>query len=270
MATFTKIYHSTPYATISPTRPENSASGRTVMVTGSTEGIGLAVLRAFVSAGADRVIVLSRRESALAAAREELGAVAASVAGEGKTKVEGRTVDLADGDSINALWDALKADGVAVDVLVTNAALTATGSLADDPTACWSSFEINVLANLRMVKRFLAQGEGRSKVSVPAFLANERGPVWLKYSADRDPNNSQALLNISSFMAHSNPAPGQGAYAASKAGFASALQHMAEDLDATKVQVVSIHPGAVLTAAAKRHGHTEASLPWDDGKCADS
>jgi len=67
-------------------------------------------------------------------------------------------------------------------------------------------------------------------------------------------------------MAHSNPAPLQGAYAASKAGFASLLQHLAEDFDAAEVQIVNIHPGAVLSAAARRHGLTEDTLPWDDGK----
>jgi NAD(P)-dependent dehydrogenase (short-subunit alcohol dehydrogenase family) len=66
-------------------------------------------------------------------------------------------------------------------------------------------------------------------------------------------------------MAHSNPAPGQGAYSASKAAGASLLQHLAEEISSSKATIVNVHPGAIFTEAADAHGLTRSSLPWDDG-----
>jgi NAD(P)-dependent dehydrogenase (short-subunit alcohol dehydrogenase family) len=78
-------------------------------------------------------------------------------------------------------------------------------------------------------------------------------------------NISQALVNVSSFMAHSNPAPAQGDYAASKAALASLLQHLSEEFPADKIQIVNLHPGAILTESAKAAGVPENLLPWDKG-----
>jgi NAD(P)-dependent dehydrogenase (short-subunit alcohol dehydrogenase family) len=66
-------------------------------------------------------------------------------------------------------------------------------------------------------------------------------------------------------MAHSNPAPNQGAYSASKAAFASILQHLAGEIPSTKAMIINIHPGAIFTEAANEYGLTRESLPWDDG-----
>ncbi|KAJ5544704.1 short-chain dehydrogenase/reductase [Penicillium sp. DV-2018c] len=73
-----------------------------------------------------------------------------------------------------------------------------------------------------------------------------------------------ALISISSFMAHSNPAPGQGVYSAAKAALANLLQHLAEEIPATDAQIINIHPGAILTDAARSVGMTEDSIPWDN------
>ena len=67
-------------------------------------------------------------------------------------------------------------------------------------------------------------------------------------------------------MAHSNPAPGQGAYSASKAAFANLLQHLAEEVPAQETQIINVHPGAIFTRSAGSNGLTEDSLPWDNGK----
>jgi NAD(P)-dependent dehydrogenase (short-subunit alcohol dehydrogenase family) len=75
-------------------------------------------------------------------------------------------------------------------------------------------------------------------------------------------------MNVSSFAAHANPLPLQGAYGASKAALSSLFQHLAEEIPAEKVQIVSFHPGAIFTPGARRNaGLDETSLPWDDGMC---
>ncbi len=57
----------------------------------------------------------------------------------------------------------------------------------------------------------------------------------------------------------------QGAYAASKIGFANLVQNLADELPADNAQIVSIHPGAVLSETVRAKGYDENTLPWDDG-----
>jgi hypothetical protein len=49
------------------------------------------------------------------------------------------------------------------------------------------------------------------------------------------------------------------------------MQLIANDLDASETQVVSFHPGAIYTAAAKAafdgKAKSEVDIPFDDGKC---
>ena len=65
---FTKTYHNKPYDDISPTRPELSAAGKNVVVTGGGTGIGKAIATAFTQAGAKSVAILGRRLDKLEAA----------------------------------------------------------------------------------------------------------------------------------------------------------------------------------------------------------
>ena len=52
-----------------------SADGRTVLITGGSQGLGLATARAFAQAGAD-VAIVARRAEPLEAARADLASVA--------------------------------------------------------------------------------------------------------------------------------------------------------------------------------------------------
>jgi len=94
-------------------------SGRTVLLTGATGGIGHAIARRLHAAGAS-LILTGRRTEVLEALREEVG---------------GRTVavDLADREAVAAL----AAEAADADILVANAALPASGA--------FSSFSIDEL-----------------------------------------------------------------------------------------------------------------------------
>ena len=69
---FTNTWHNTGYEAISPFRPELSMKGKTVVVTGAGTGIGKAVARAFVQAGAASVAILGRREDRLKSAISDI------------------------------------------------------------------------------------------------------------------------------------------------------------------------------------------------------
>lgn len=169
MATVTKIFHHDSYLAISPVAPQNSHSGHTVMITGSSSGIGLATAQAFVTAGATGVIILSRQQSLLDAALEQLEA---SKPIGSSTKIHGRVVSIASPESIEGLWKSLKAEGIDVDILVLNAGKTGDSPvLAMGSKHTWDYFETNVLAGLRMTEKLMQQGQEHGKVSNSRTLA---------------------------------------------------------------------------------------------------
>jgi NAD(P)-dependent dehydrogenase (short-subunit alcohol dehydrogenase family) len=67
-------------------------------------------------------------------------------------------------------------------------------------------------------------------------------------------------------MAHFIPAGKSGAYASSKAGAASMFQCLADEVPISTMQILNIHPGSILSDAARAAGYKEDSIPWDNGE----
>lgn len=168
-----KQYHRKPYAAISPSRPELSQAGRTVLVTGGNSGIGYAIARNFIKARAERVIILGRRPDVVKAAEGKLAQEAKDLSSS--TVAEGRVCDIASLESTEALWAGLQQDGIHVDVLVLNAA--AHGKVApilkNGLKNVWADFEANVRSSLDFAERFYKQagkGADSRKVSSSLYL----------------------------------------------------------------------------------------------------
>ena len=69
---FTQLSHTEPYLAISPTKPSLSAKGKTILITGGSEGIGYAIVAAFAAAGAANIIILARRAELLDEAKKNI------------------------------------------------------------------------------------------------------------------------------------------------------------------------------------------------------
>lgn len=152
-----QVNHSEPYATISPSRPELSQKGRTVLITGGNSGIGFAIARSFTKATAKQVIIVGRRADRTDAAVEDLSREATAL--KSPTKIIGRVCDISNLKSVEELWQYFTNEGIFIDVLVLNAA--AGGAVApilqSGRDAAWADFETNVRSTLDLTERFYKQ-----------------------------------------------------------------------------------------------------------------
>ncbi|KAI0489813.1 putative short-chain dehydrogenase [Xylaria cf. heliscus] len=245
-ATLTDPVHKASYAAISPQRPELSQAGRTIVITGGNSGIGYGIAQSFVKASPARIIILARRPDVVASAAQKLvaeaEAEAASLDGKTTIKITGLVCDIGDDAAVEALWDGFRADGVVVDVLVLNAAAFAPAKpLLDVGTAgVWAACDTNVRAQMQMTERFYKQeGKGAS--------------------------DTKYLVHVSTASIHDFKIGGQYlGYGLSKHAGQLMLQLIAQDTPAEKMQIVSYHPGAIYSDAAKASGWKEDDLAWDN------
>jgi NAD(P)-dependent dehydrogenase (short-subunit alcohol dehydrogenase family) len=181
-------------------------TGRTVLVTGASKGIGQATVVALGAAGAN---VIAHYGGDEAGVREAV----AGIPGERQLVLQ---ADLASRQATRGLWsDALAWQGQ-VDVLVNNAAVLIESPL-DDPDDAWSdawarTWEVNVRASADLlrdaVRHFRTRGGG-VLIALSSWVA-QRGsgnPDLLAYSASK--GAVKALVNT---IARNHAADGVLAY----------------------------------------------------------
>jgi NAD(P)-dependent dehydrogenase (short-subunit alcohol dehydrogenase family) len=190
-------------------------TGRVALVTGGTRGLGLAISRAFSSAGAD-VIVASRKADAC----REVAAELRSAGG----RALGQACHVGHWDDIERLVEAAYAEFGRVDVLVNNAGVSPLYSALADVTE--ELFDKVIGVNLKgpfrlsaLVGERMAAGEGGSIINVSSTGAVRPTGDIVPYSA------AKAGLN------------------ALTVGFAHAL--------GPKVRVNAIMPGPFLTTISQ-------------------
>lgn len=254
---FTKTVHRTPYAEISPSRPELSQAGKMVLITGGHTGIGYAIARAFAQANAERIVIVGRRSDLVTSAASRLGAQFPEV------QVSGRVCDVSDLSSVDTLWEDLAKEDIIVDVAVLNAAKVSTAPILDSGRdAVWSEYVLHVRTNLDFAERLYKQpnAKGRRKVGTHNPLT---GVSMTRLTG------LQALVNLSSLAIHDTQLTGnQPSYGASKNAGTMLLQRIAKDVPPEDLQIVSYHPGGIFTELAEQVGLTRDDHRWDEGMLA--
>jgi short-subunit dehydrogenase len=179
--------------------------GARVLVTGATGGIGDAIARALHARGA-HVLLSGRRQEALDEIAERLG-----------ERSEVLVADLAEHDAASRLADAAGA----VDVLVANAALPASGRVEDfSPDEIDRALDVNLRAPVQLTRALL-----------PGMLARGRGHV----------------VFVSSLSGKTG-SPRSGIYSATKFGLRGFAAGLREDVEAKGIGVTVVFPGFVSDA----------------------
>ncbi len=187
-------------------------SGKVAVVTGSTKGIGRAIVEAVAARGGSAV-VSSRTES-------EVREVAAELDARHPGRVIGIPCDVRERSACQALVEGAVAELGGVDILVNNAGLGRFAKLQEMDPADW---EIQLRTNLDGVFHC-------SQAVIEPMRA--RGGGW--------------ILNIGS-LAGRNAFSGGAAYNASKFGLLGMSEAMMLDLRHEGIRVSCIMPGSVNT-----------------------
>ncbi|KAL3477779.1 hypothetical protein BJX99DRAFT_269660 [Aspergillus californicus] len=148
----TKTWHSTAYASISPTRPELSAKGKTVVITGGGTGIGAETARAFAAAGAARIALLGRREKPLLDTKTSIQAEFPAV------EIFTAPTDVTKKDQVDAAFaDFVGNESATIDILISNAAVVGPQDSIEttDPESFLASIDTNLRGALYTARAFL-------------------------------------------------------------------------------------------------------------------
>ncbi len=157
-------------------------SGRLALITGSSQGIGLAIATGLAEAGA-RVVLNGRDRDRVAAAAAAFGEAAHSAAG-------GLGVfDVTDPDAVEAGVARIEAEAGAIDILVNNAGIQRRMPLDAFPVETWREVMRTNLDSVFFVGQAVARRmipRGRGKIINIASLQSEVGrPTIAPYTASK-------------------------------------------------------------------------------------
>ncbi|MCC2307968.1 SDR family NAD(P)-dependent oxidoreductase [Cellulomonas chengniuliangii] len=206
-------------------------TGRRVLVTGASRGIGAATARRFAAAG-DRVAVHYGRSGE--AAEQTL----ASLEGTGHVLAQ---ADLADPAAVQAMVGAVAGQLGGIDVLVNNAGAFLPHPITDSTYEEWQQAWAQTLG------------------------VNLVGAANVTWCAVRHMPDGGRIVNVSSRGAFRGE-PGQPAYGASKAGLIAFAQSLARALGPRQIAVTTVAPGWVATDMAA----TRLAGPEGDRRRAES
>jgi gluconate 5-dehydrogenase len=187
-------------------------SGKTALVTGSSDGLGLSMARGLAAAGA-AIVLNGRNEKKLAQAAKSFA--------EAGHKVKAHAFDVADEKAVLAAFEHLDAAGVEIDILVNNAGFQLRKPMLDLKTDEWR----------RVVETHLTGAFQVGREAARRMIARQRGGKIIN------------IASLASEVARATIAP----YTAAKGGVRMLTRSMAAEWAKHDIQANAIGPGYIAT-----------------------
>lgn len=189
-------------------------SGKNVLVTGGTKGLGRAICEVLAKEGANPMIV-SR-------SKDDVSAYAAALRAQYGVDAMGIAADLSQRQEIDRVFDAVLALDGALDVLINNAGIWPQAYVVDMEDDDFSrTLEMNLVMPFILCKRFVQHL--------------------------REQNKRGKIVNIVSQAAFHGSTTGHAHYAASKGGLVAFSISLAREVAPYGINVNSVAPGIMNT-----------------------
>lgn len=156
--------------------------GKIAVVTGSTQGLGLATVEMMLKRGLKGAVICGRNE--------EAGTAAAKRLTTGDQRVVYQPVDLQNLDACKAVIDRTIAEFGTLDILVNSAGITDRGGILDGDAALWQrTFDINARAPFFLMqaaaRHFVERDKPGTIVNVATVTAHGGVPMLTVYAASK-------------------------------------------------------------------------------------
>ncbi|OAL34895.1 hypothetical protein AYO20_05856 [Fonsecaea nubica] len=219
---FTKVYRTTTYPAIEPSRPELSTKDKTVVVAGAGEGnLVAAVALSFAKAGAQKIALTGATEETLEKTKAAINQSFPDVT------VLVTPADLSKANEVGLAAHTIRSDLGAWDVFVNCAGYspTSTTLAGADEDDWWQAFEINTKFSAHFAKHFL-----------PKCRANA----------------TYVDVNAAACHRRASQSPKDSAYLASQLAAAKLDEYLAEENP--KLRVFTVYPGDTSSSSTSAEG----------------
>ena len=196
-------------------------TGNTILITGGSSGIGLALAKRFLKLG-NKVIITGRNEEKLKQIKEELPGIHCFVG------------DLTHKSSLDELVLLMEQEYPDLNILINNAGIQYNYSFVDEPDLSYKiDYEIS------------------TNITAPIKLTGFLLPILLK-------NQNSAIVNVSSVLFIS-PKASASVYCASKSAIHSFTKTLRYQLETTDTKVFEIIPSLIDTPMTEGRGKSKIS-----------
>ena len=200
----------------------NSFTGKNVLVTGASKGLGAEIAAEFARAGANVVVNYA------STCGRRLVVEDITAAGGHAISVK---ADIANSSEVDALLSSQKVRSARWTSWSNNAGIMRRGSLEEStPALFYKLFDVNVLGVLLSTRRFAAHA-----------------------------TNGASIINISALSSRLAP-PNQGIYSATKAAVDALTHTYANELGPRGIRVNAISPGFIVTEGTQASGLVDSEM----------